>query len=113
MHATLLYRRARRIGVGWVRAEQVLLKGGQPIVVHVRGGVGRVVRTLKQENLWENTLLFFFTDNGGAKAMDVLKDIEKISPGLMSTYWRLMRVESIIGEDPASQVYVRNKKRTA
>ncbi len=25
------------------------------------------------------------------KAMDVLKDIEKISPGLMSTYWRLLK----------------------
>ena len=33
------------------------------------------------------------------KAMDILKEIEKISPGLMSTYWRLMRIESVIGED--------------
>ncbi len=33
------------------------------------------------------------------KAMDVLKDIEKISPVLISTFWRLMRIEKVIGTD--------------
>jgi arylsulfatase A-like enzyme len=37
---------------------------------HLDLGVGRVVDTLKQERVWENTLLFFLTDNGGSKAMD-------------------------------------------
>jgi arylsulfatase A-like enzyme len=37
---------------------------------HLDAGVGRVVETLKREGLWENTLLFFLTDNGGARAMD-------------------------------------------
>ena len=37
---------------------------------HLDLGVGRVVETLKSEGLWENTLLFFLTDNGGAKAMN-------------------------------------------
>ena len=36
---------------------------------HLDAGVGRVVQTLKDEGVWENTLLFFFTDNGGSKAM--------------------------------------------
>ena len=36
---------------------------------HLDAGVGRVVRTFKDEGLWENTLLFFLTDNGGSKAM--------------------------------------------
>ena len=36
---------------------------------HLDEGVGRVVRTLKEEGQWENTLLFFLTDNGGSKAM--------------------------------------------
>jgi len=36
---------------------------------HLDLGVGRVVDTLKQEGVWENTLLFFLTDNGGSKAM--------------------------------------------
>ena len=36
---------------------------------HLDAGVGRVVHTLKQEGVWENTLLFFLTDNGGSKAM--------------------------------------------
>jgi arylsulfatase A-like enzyme len=37
---------------------------------HLDQGVGQVVKTLKQEGVWDNTLLFFFTDNGGAKAME-------------------------------------------
>ncbi|MDQ3623521.1 MAG: sulfatase-like hydrolase/transferase [Verrucomicrobiota bacterium] len=37
---------------------------------HLDLGVGRVVETLKKEGVWENTLLFFLTDNGGSKAMN-------------------------------------------
>ena len=37
---------------------------------HLDEGVGDVVDSLKKEKLWENTLLFFLTDNGGAKAME-------------------------------------------
>ena len=37
---------------------------------HLDEGVGAVVGKLKQEKLWDNTLLFFLTDNGGAAAMD-------------------------------------------
>jgi arylsulfatase A-like enzyme len=40
------------------------------MLYHLDQGVGQVVQTLKEEGLWENTLLFFFTDNGGAKAME-------------------------------------------
>jgi arylsulfatase A-like enzyme len=36
---------------------------------HLDLGVGRVVDTLKQQGVWENTLLFFLTDNGGSRAM--------------------------------------------
>lgn len=36
---------------------------------HLDRGVGQVVDTLKAEGLFENTLLFFLTDNGGATAM--------------------------------------------
>ncbi len=39
------------------------------MLAHLDAGVGRVVQTLKTEGLWDNTLLFFLTDNGGAKAM--------------------------------------------
>jgi len=37
---------------------------------HLDLGVGAVVMKLKDKGLWENTLLFFLTDNGGAKAMN-------------------------------------------
>ena len=37
---------------------------------HLDLGVGSVVKKLKEEGLWGNTLLFFLTDNGGAKAMN-------------------------------------------
>lgn len=40
------------------------------MLYHLDLGVGSVVKKLKDEGLWENTLLFFLTDNGGAKAMD-------------------------------------------
>ena len=36
---------------------------------HLDDGVGDVVNKLKQEKLFDNTLLFFLTDNGGSKAM--------------------------------------------
>lgn len=36
---------------------------------HLDVGVGDVVAKLKREGLFENTLLFFLTDNGGSKAM--------------------------------------------
>jgi arylsulfatase A-like enzyme len=36
---------------------------------HLDSGVGAVVKKLKAEGVWENTLLFFLTDNGGSKAM--------------------------------------------
>ena len=36
---------------------------------HLDLGVGAVVNKLKTQGLWENTLLFFLTDNGGSKAM--------------------------------------------
>lgn len=39
---------------------------------HLDLGVGRVVTTLKQEGIWENTLLVFLTDNGGSKAMSAV-----------------------------------------
>ena len=38
------------------------------MLYHLDLGVGRVVDTLKKEGVWENTLLFFLTDNGGSKA---------------------------------------------
>lgn len=36
---------------------------------HLDDGVGDVVAKLKKEGLFDNTLLFFLTDNGGAKGM--------------------------------------------
>ncbi len=36
---------------------------------HLDNGVGDVVGKLKQERLFDNTLVFFLTDNGGAKGM--------------------------------------------
>lgn len=44
---------------------------------HLDLGVGAVVAKLKDENLWDNTLLFFLTDNGGAKAMEANNGILK------------------------------------
>lgn len=37
---------------------------------HLDLGVGRVVDKLKERNVFDNTLLFFLTDNGGAKGME-------------------------------------------
>ncbi len=39
---------------------------------HLDNGVGEVVTKLKHEGLYENTLLFFLTDNGGSKAMSAV-----------------------------------------
>ena len=36
---------------------------------HLDNGVGEIVGALKRENLFEDTLLFYLTDNGGAAAM--------------------------------------------
>jgi arylsulfatase A-like enzyme len=36
---------------------------------HLDDGVGRIVQTLKSEQLFDDTLLVYLTDNGGAKAM--------------------------------------------
>ncbi|MEE3220935.1 MAG: sulfatase-like hydrolase/transferase, partial [Planctomycetota bacterium] len=36
---------------------------------HLDDGIGDVVAKLKEEELFDNTLLFFLTDNGGSKAM--------------------------------------------
>lgn len=47
--------------------ERVILMA---MLEHLDNGVGAVVNKLKQENLFDNTLLFFLTDNGGAKAMN-------------------------------------------
>lgn len=40
------------------------------MLYHLDLGVGAVVKKLKDEGVWDNTLLFFFTDNGGAKNME-------------------------------------------
>ncbi len=39
------------------------------MLYHLDDGVGSVIRTLKEEGEWEDTLLFFLTDNGGAPNM--------------------------------------------
>ena len=40
------------------------------MLYHLDKGVGAVVNKLKAERIWENTLLIFLTDNGGAGAME-------------------------------------------
>lgn len=59
---------------------------------HLDEGVGSVVDKLKQEKLWDNTLLFFLTDNGGAAAMDAdnghLRDFKQtVYEGGIRTPW--------------------------
>ena len=39
------------------------------MLLHLDAGVGRVVRALEEAGVFENTLLFFLTDNGGSRAM--------------------------------------------
>jgi arylsulfatase A-like enzyme len=47
-------------------AERVILMA---MLEHLDLGVGKVVGTLKEEGVWNDTLLFFLTDNGGSGAM--------------------------------------------
>ena len=44
---------------------------------HLDEGVGAVVKKLKDEGEWDNTLLFFLTDNGGAGGMEANNGILK------------------------------------
>ncbi|MBK1879027.1 sulfatase-like hydrolase/transferase [Pelagicoccus mobilis] len=37
---------------------------------HLDDGVGMVVNKLKKEGIWDNTIVFFLSDNGGTKAME-------------------------------------------
>ena len=39
---------------------------------YLDNGVGDVVNSLKKEGVWDHTLLFFLTDNGGSKAMHAI-----------------------------------------
>ena len=39
------------------------------MLLHLDAGVGEIVGALKKAGLYENTLLFYLTDNGGSKAM--------------------------------------------
>ena len=56
-----------------VRAEFSQLSERRTILMamlkHLDDGVGQVVDKLQQDELFDNTLLFFLTDNGGAKGM--------------------------------------------
>ncbi|MGI9244274.1 MAG: sulfatase-like hydrolase/transferase [Verrucomicrobiales bacterium] len=59
---------------------------------HLDRGVGAVVKKLKDEGEWDNTLLFFLTDNGGAKGMEAdngrLKGYKhSLSEGGIRTPW--------------------------
>lgn len=59
---------------------------------HLDDGVGMVFDKLKQEKVWDNTLLFFLTDNGGAAAMDAdnghLRDFKQsVYEGGIRTPW--------------------------
>ncbi len=47
--------------------ERVILMA---MLEHLDNGIGAVMDKLKKEKLFDNTLLFFLTDNGGAKAMN-------------------------------------------
>ncbi|MBC8867993.1 MAG: sulfatase-like hydrolase/transferase, partial [Planctomycetes bacterium] len=49
-----------------ITEERVILMA---MLKHLDDGVGQVVAKLKNEGLFDNTLLFFLTDNGGARAM--------------------------------------------
>jgi arylsulfatase A-like enzyme len=40
------------------------------MLLHLDAGIGRVVQALKDEGVFDHTLLFFLTDNGGSKAMN-------------------------------------------
>ena len=51
--------KAREEGIGNRRARLVAL------IEHMDDGIGRVIASLKANDQWENTLLFFVSDNGG------------------------------------------------
>lgn len=61
--ATIAEYRKRFPGIS---QERVILMA---MLKHLDDGVGQVVGKLKKEDLFDNTLLFFLTDNGGSKAM--------------------------------------------
>jgi arylsulfatase A-like enzyme len=42
------------------------------MIEHLDHGVGSVIKALKDEGLYDDTLLFFLTDNGGSKSMQAL-----------------------------------------
>jgi len=47
------------------------------MLYHLDEGVGKVVSKLKSESIWDNTLLFFLSDNGGSKGMEANNGILK------------------------------------
>lgn len=47
------------------------------MLYHLDEGVGEVVSKLKSESIWNNTLLFFLSDNGGSKGMEANNGILK------------------------------------
>lgn len=58
--------RVRREFPGLSETRSILLA----MLQHLDLGVGAVVQKLKHEGIWENTLLFFLTDNGGPRGME-------------------------------------------
>ncbi len=54
------------------------------MLYHLDLGVGSVVKKLKDEKLWDNTLLVFLTDNGGSKGMSANNGSLK---GFKSSYY--------------------------
>ena len=51
--------KAREEGIDEKRAKLVAL------IEHMDDGIGKVIASLKENGQWENTLLFFVSDNGG------------------------------------------------
>jgi arylsulfatase A-like enzyme len=40
------------------------------MLLHMDNGVGEIIQTLKDEGVYDNTLIFYFSDNGGAGTMN-------------------------------------------
>ena len=64
------------------------------MLYHMDEGIGMVVNKLKEEDVWDNTLLFFLTDNGGASAMHAdnghLRDFKQsVYEGGIRTPWMI------------------------